>query len=101
MLEKTVKAAIKKRLKEIRAFQFWPVQFGLGNVVIDCIGCYRGLFFVIEAKAPGLKPTKMQEVTMELIRAAGGLTFVIDSEEAARALFTDCPPSYPNRPRPI
>jgi hypothetical protein len=92
MLEKTVKAAVRKRLKEIKAFQFWPVQFGIGSVVIDCIGCYEGEFFGIECKVPGAKPTKMQEHTLEEIHLAGGLVYVIDNVEDAYALFTDHPP---------
>jgi penicillin-binding protein-related factor A (putative recombinase) len=89
MLEKTVKAAVRKRLKEIGAYQFWPVQMGLGIRTVDCIGCYRGRFFGIETKAPGKKPTLAQDYTMKLMRAAGALVFVIDSPEQANDLFRD------------
>ncbi len=89
MLEKVVKAAVKKRLKEIGAYQFWFVPFGMGDTTVDCIGCYKGRFFGIETKAPGKLPTLRQKYTIEKIKAAGGLTFVIDSKEAANDLFRD------------
>lgn len=104
VLEKTIKAAVRKRLKEIGAYQFWPVQIGLGGPTLDCIGCYNGLYFAIETKRPSAKPTKLQWVTIEEILAAGGLVYVIDSLEGARALFSDHPPPLaeitdPVRPR--
>jgi hypothetical protein len=89
VLEKTIKEAVKKRLKEIGAYQHWPVQLGMGEPCLDCHGCYNGRYFGIETKAPGKKPTVRQNLTMQLIRDAGGLTFVIDSTEQARALFND------------
>jgi hypothetical protein len=87
MLEKTVKAAVKKRLKEIGAYQHWPVQMGLGERCLDCHGCYLGLYFAIETKAPGQKLTSIQKITANRIRAAGGLVFIVDSTEAADELF--------------
>jgi hypothetical protein len=87
MLEKTVKAAVKKRLKEIGAYQFWPVQMGYGTRTIDCLFCYKGRFGAIECKRPGETPTLIQHLTIESIVAAGGLVFVIDSVEDAGRLF--------------
>ena len=89
MLEKTVKLAVKKRVKEIGAYYFWPVPMGLGTVTLDCLGCLNGRFFAIECKAPGKKPTMLQEITMQQIKAAGGLVFVVDNVEDARRLFDD------------
>jgi len=91
MLEKVIKAAVKKRLKELgpECYSHWPVQMGLGAICLDCHGCYRGVYFAIETKAPGEKPTRLQQATIERIRAAGGLVFVVDSLESARALFTN------------
>jgi hypothetical protein len=86
MLERTVKHHIKERLKEISAYQHWPVQRGMGEPCLDCHGCYRGLYFAVEAKRPGKKPTLLQEATISRIRAAGGLVFVVDSPEGARDL---------------
>jgi hypothetical protein len=92
--EKTIKTAVKKRLKEIGAYQHWPVQWGIGERTLDCIGCYRGLYFAVETKAPGEEPTLMQDITAARIRAAGGLVFVVDSLEQARELFSDRFPSH-------
>lgn len=87
--EKTVKKAVKKRLTEIGAYHHWPVQTGYGTRTLDCIGCYKSLYFAVETKRPGEVPTLLQEVTSSQIRAAGGLVFVVDTVEKARALFSD------------
>ena len=89
MLEKTIKTAVKKRLRELGAYQHWPVQMGMGEACLDCHGCLDGLYFAIETKKPGGKPTKRQELTIAQIRAAGGTVFVIDSTEQARGLFSN------------
>jgi hypothetical protein len=85
--ENHVKKAVKERLNEIGAYHFWPVQMGLGEACLDCIGCYNGLFFGIETKRPGKMPTQRQLFTAERMRAAGGMVFVVDSEKAAKELF--------------
>jgi penicillin-binding protein-related factor A (putative recombinase) len=87
VLEKTVKAAVKKRLKELGAFQFWPVQMGLGEATLDCLGCYQGKFFSVETKRPGGKLTTRQKFTIVKMREAGALVFVIDNVADARRLF--------------
>lgn len=89
MLEKTVKLAVKKRLKELGAYQHWPVQMGMGEPCLDCHGCLASLYFAIETKRPGGKLTARQKITIESIRKAGGAVFIIDTPEQARALFTD------------
>jgi hypothetical protein len=89
LLEVSIKAAVKLRLKELGAYQHWPVQNGMGAPCLDCHGCFDGLYFGIETKAPGKLPTARQQATIRQIRDAGGLTFVIDSLEQARALFHD------------
>lgn len=94
MLEKTVKTAVKKRLTELGAYQHWPVQNGMGTPCLDCHGCLNGIYFAIETKAPGKKPTPRQELTIAQIRAAGGLVFVVDSTEQARVLFNDRLPRH-------
>jgi hypothetical protein len=101
MLEKTIKLAVKKRLKEIGAYQHWPVQIGMGDPCLDCHGCYQGAYFAIETKRPGAKPTKLQWMTIEKIHAAGGLVYVIDNREDARALFSACPPPLATATRAV
>lgn len=78
--EGRVKAKIKAWLKSLNAYWHCPVQNGMGAPALDfmqvqipgCPAC------VIEAKAPGEKPTQRQERTIAQIRAAGGVVFVID-----------------------
>ena len=79
--EGKVKKAISKYLRSVDGLWYtMPVPGGYGMSTLDYIGCYRGKFFSIEAKAPGKVPTDRQEFVMEDIRHADGMTFVIDSE---------------------
>ncbi len=80
ILEKAVKARVKKLLKEYDCYQFWPVQSGYGAATLDCLGCHRGRFFGIETKAPGKHPTARQELTMALMNETKGAVFVIGEE---------------------
>jgi len=89
VLESTVKVHVKQRLKELGAYQHWPVQLGMGDRCLDCHGCYQGSYFAIEAKAPGKKPTPIQLFTIEQIRKAGGVVLVIDSVKQADGLSGD------------
>jgi hypothetical protein len=83
--EGKIKLAVKKRLKELGAYQFWPVQTGYGSATLDCLICHQGKFYSIETKRPGKKPTPRQLLTIEEMQAAGAIVFVIDNLETARA----------------
>lgn len=80
--EGRVKASIDKVLDGYRRAGLWyfkPVSAGYGaHGIPDYIGCFFGQMFVIEAKAPGRKPTQLQLLQMSLIDNAGGKVFVID-----------------------
>lgn len=76
--EAKIKRAISKLLSKHKLYSYMPVPYGYGPTTLDYLGCIRGKFFAIEAKAPGKKPTPLQINTIERIRAAGGRTFVID-----------------------
>lgn len=82
--EGKVKAEVKKVLGQFgdRIDGFWPVPSGLGESHLDYVGCVSsprgGLFFAIETKAPGKKPTPRQLFRIETVRKAGGVAFVID-----------------------
>jgi len=101
MLEKTVKAAVKKRLETLGAYQHWPVQTGRGSRCLDCHGCFHGRYFAVETKAPGKVPTPIQNFTIGEIRKSGGLVFVVDSVEKANDLFNGCIKSDWADPRPL
>lgn len=91
----TPEAKIKNRITPILRkrmdrglWYYMPVPYGYGRSTVDYLCCYKGRFFVIEAKAPGEEPTPRQEGELEDVRAAGGKTFVIDGYESTMELET-------------
>jgi|SRR5215831_30123 len=53
----------------------------------DILGCVEGLFFGLEVKLPGEKPTPLQEYEMKAIRTLGkGHAAVVTSPEQAVSL---------------
>jgi hypothetical protein len=58
-----------------------PVPSGYGKGGLDYEGCLNGIFFAIEAKAPGETLTKRQRDTALAMLAGGGTVYVISSEE--------------------
>lgn len=81
--EGEVKKEIDREIKEMKddgvpLYSHRPVQNGMGAPTLDYIGCCKGNYFAIEAKAPDKEPTLRQEDTMKKIREAGGETFVIN-----------------------
>lgn len=79
--EGKVKKKVSDFLKSISGlYYFMPVPSGYGESTVDYIGCYRGLFFAIETKAPGKHPTNRQKQIISAIERAGGAVFVIDGD---------------------
>ena len=78
--EGRVKSVVKKVLDKYKSVVdgFWPVPYGYGESHLDYVGCACGLFFSIETKAPGQKPTPRQKERIRTVNLAGGKTFVID-----------------------
>ena len=86
--EGKVKKMVREALKEIGAWQYWPVSNGMGaHGIPDCLFIYKGYGFGIEVKAPGRRTqerrgcTALQKMQMEGIRKAGGEAWVVDSKE--------------------
>src|SRR5258708_32290312 len=78
--EGKIKAAVKRVLNRLwETYHHWPVQNGMGAPCLDCHGCYRGMYFAIETKAPGKVPTPRQSQTIASIAAAEGCVLVISS----------------------
>lgn len=78
----TPESRVKTKVKELLAryapiYTNWPVPGGYGTPLLDCIGCLRGHFFMVETKAEGEKLTPRQEFIAEQVRDAGGLVFVV------------------------
>jgi len=85
--EGRVKKAIRKVLdRYVDIYSYMPVPSGYGERTLDYLLCVAGHFVAIEAKAPGKHPTKLQELCMADISAAGGTTFVIDSVDGTYEL---------------
>lgn len=84
--EGKIKSRIKKLLNKYGAYTHMPVQNGMGAPSLDFVCCYRGLYIAIEAKAPGKKPTKRQQRTMEKIRNAHGYAFLVHDDETIELL---------------
>lgn len=73
------KDLVKKYLKSIGAYQFWPVPSGYGRQGIDCYACIAktwkpARFWAIEVKASEAEqPTARQKQTLNEVHAAGGI----------------------------
>jgi hypothetical protein len=77
--EAKVKAKVKKILNELGCYYVMPVTGGYGNSgAPDFIVCKESLFYGIECKANGGKPTALQLKNHDDIRRAGGVALVID-----------------------
>ncbi len=87
--EGKVKAKVSALLKSVGGVHYdMFVPGGFGKPTLDYVGCYRGRYFAIETKAPGKKPTALQNATIASMRSAGATVFVIDGDlgELARWL---------------
>jgi hypothetical protein len=74
------------------AYYFYPVTGGYGfSGVPDIVGCYKGIFFGIECKAGGNKPTALQDKNLTDIRKQKGIAVVINEEniDSVKAIFDD------------
>ena len=81
--ESKTKNIIKRILTKRKAFFFMPATGGYGvSGASDFVGCYRGRFFSIEAKAGGNKPTALQLKFMVQVQQAGGISVWVNDENA-------------------
>ena len=81
----TPEAKVKKKvvnvLKNFGAYYFYPVTGGFGRSGIpDIVACYFGQFIGIECKAGNNKPTALQTAELEKIKAAGGVSLVVNED---------------------
>lgn len=84
--EGKIKSLINSVLAKHKCWYFMPVPTGFQAKNIDYIVCCKGRFVAIEAKAPGEKPTMRQDYILDLIREAGGKSFVVSSEAGVKLL---------------
>lgn len=90
--EAKVKAAIKVYLKSLGAWYAMPMGSGWGRSGIpDFLVCHRGKMLGIEAKAPGKRgnTTPLQDRELAAIRAAGGVSIVVDDVSQLATILGD------------
>jgi len=78
-LERTVKDRVKDLLDPRRPDLYYnmPVPCGYGKSMLDFVGCYRGLFFMVETKRAEKDLTGVQDLCATEVRDAGGKVFVV------------------------
>lgn len=80
--EKKVKLKVRAILDwHNDVYYFTPMSGGYGRSgVPDIVGCYKGVFFAIECKANGGKPTALQVRNLTQIIKAGGKATIINED---------------------
>ena len=94
--DNTVKEAdlittIKKYLATLPETFAWKEhggQYGTAGIP-DIIVCHRGRFIALEAKVGKNQPTKLQAVTIEQIRKAGGTAAVVRSVADVKTIISE------------
>lgn len=86
--EAIIKTKIRSYLvEELKAYQFSPVQMGMGASTLDILCCLKGKFCGIEVKVPGARPTARQNFCIRQINDAGGVAFWTDSLEHCKTML--------------
>jgi radical SAM superfamily enzyme YgiQ (UPF0313 family) len=83
----TPESKVKAKVREVLSrhpsmYTYWPVPSGFGRTNLDVIGCFRGMYFCIETKREGGKPTLKQHKELERMASAMGKVFVIAGESS-------------------
>jgi hypothetical protein len=87
--EPDLKRRIKAWLEEIDAWYYMVVPGGYGRRGIpDFICTVRGVFFAIETKTTGKKPTALQRVEIDAMRRQGWTVWVVDSTDTLAEVQT-------------
>jgi Holliday junction resolvase len=77
--EKLVKNKIKVILQDGGVYYAMPIGSGYGNAgVPDFLACVNGRFLAVEAKAGKGKTTMLQDMHLEKIKTAGGVSMVVN-----------------------
>lgn len=81
MLEKDIVSSILRYLKTLPQCFCWKEHGGMYGTagIPDIIACIGGCFFAFEVKQPGGKLTRLQELTLTKIHAAGGIAYKVTS----------------------
>lgn len=89
MLEKDIVATILRFLKAVPECFAWKTHGGMYGTagIPDIICCFRGRFLGLEVKTPTGKLTRLQEITIDRIRAAGGAAHKVTSVLEVKAIL--------------
>lgn len=95
-MEKEIVAAILRYLKQRPRCFAWKTHGGMYGTagIPDIIACMDGRFYAFEVKQPGGRLTRLQEVTLGKIRAAGGVAVKVTSVEEVKAAILEEGGSY-------
>ena len=89
MLEKDIVAAIMRHLKTVPGCFAWKEHGGMYGTsgIPDIICCYRGRFVGLEVKTQDGKVSKLQEITLAKIHAAGGVGMVVRCVDEVKTII--------------
>jgi len=89
MLEKDITDTILRYLRGLPGCFCWKEHGGAYGTagIPDIICCYRGRFLGLEVKQPGNRLTRLQEITLERIRAAGGCAHMVTGVADVRGII--------------
>ena len=88
-MEKDIVAAILRYLKQKPLCFAWKTHGGMYGTagIPDIIACMDGRFYAFEVKQPGGRLSRLQDVTLKKIEAAGGVAVMVTSvDEVKKAL---------------
>lgn len=90
-MEKVIVAAILRHLKARPRCFAWKTHGGMYGTagIPDIIACIDGRFYAFEVKQPSGRLTRLQEATLEKLRAAGGTALMVTSVEEVKAALSE------------
>jgi hypothetical protein len=87
--ERKVKKRVVEILKQYNVYYFFPATGGYGvSGTPDIVCCFKGRFLGIECKAGTGTLTGLQEIALDKIGKAGGITLVIRESNIGQVQFT-------------
>jgi len=99
MTEKDIVTAIMRYLKTVPMCFAWKEHGGMYGTagLPDIICCIGGRFVAFEVKTPSGKLTKLQEITIQKIKAAKGEAYKVTSVEDVKSILETLEvPTYEN-----
>ena len=91
MLEKDIVNSILRYLKTIPGCFAWKTHGDAYSTsgIPDIIACIGGRFVALEVKTPSGRLSKLQEITLRRINAAGGIAREVRSLDEVRAVVDE------------